>query len=519
MKVVTGTEMQKIDRKAILDFNIKGIKLMENAGKRVADEIVKDFPDEIKNGVAIFSGKGNNGGDGFVVAMLLADKKINTRVFLACRKEEVSGDAKISLNKLLKIKKHRKEIKEISSFKDAETLKEEVREFGLIVDGLLGTGFKGSATGLIGKIIDMINEMKKPVVSIDLPSGVNADTGQVIGSCIRADMTVTLGLPKTGLLLYPGINYAGEVKVVDIGIPEEAINKEKMGCNLSEVREIKELIPKRYSDVHKGTAGKVLVIAGSVGYTGAACLASLSCLRSGAGLVTLGVPSGLNDILEVKLTEVITVPLPETKSRALSHEAGKVILELSRGYDCMAIGPGIGKEKETFHLVWYLIEHSTVPMVLDADGINAISGNTDILKHKKHELVITPHPGEMARLIHLTIDDVQSNRIEIARNFAQRHKCTVVLKGAHTIISSADGVIAINPTGNAGMATAGSGDVLTGIISAFISAKLNGFNASVAGAYVHGLAGDFAKEEKGEFGLIASDILENIPRTILKVLE
>lgn len=518
MKVVTGTEMQRIDRMSISDFKMKGIDLMENAGKEVTDCIIKNFQDVTRKGVIIFSGKGNNGGDGFVVARLLIKKKINTKVFLVCKKEEISGDAKISLNKLLK---ETKSINEISSFKDLDNLKNEIKHAGIIVDALLGTGFKGSATGLVGKVIDIINELKKPVVSIDIPSGMNADTGQVVGSSIKADLTVTLGLLKTGLLMYPGANYAGKVEVVDIGIPEDVYTNEKFLSNLTSLEDVKNLLPARKPDFHKGTAGKVLLVAGSVGYTGAACLAALSCLRSGAGLVTLCVPESLNEIFEIKLTEVITVPLPETKSKSISSEALKIILNLAKGYDVLAIGPGLGKEKDTMNLVKNLVLHSPVPIVLDADGINAISSNPDTLKNKKQDIIITPHPGEMSRLVHLTVDNIQNNRIEIAKNFSQKYRCVVVLKGAHTIISSSDGGIFINPTGNAGMATVGSGDVLTGIISAFLSAstKLKVFDSAVAGVYIHGLAGDLAKEDKGEFGLIATDILENVPRAIIKVLK
>lgn len=516
MKVITGSEMQNIDKRAVQDFKVPSLLLMENAGKKVCDEMLKFIPEIDSKIVGIFSGKGNNGGDGFVIARILAKRKIQVKVFLLGKKVEVSGDAKVNLNKLIKEKI---DVKEITSLKDFEHLKSNAKDIDIVIDAVLGTGFKGSASGLLGRTLDFINDLKKPVISVDLPSGVNADTGEVAGSCVSATITVTLGLPKIGLLLFPGTNYVGKMIVGDIGLPKELLdNKEKACVEFVEFSDIKSILPKRLPTVHKGSVGRVLTVAGSVGYTGAAALTSNAVLRSGAGLVVLAMPASLNNILAMKLTEVITRPLPETKNGTLSLGSEKIINELSKDFQVLCLGPGIGRDKETWQLVRKLISTSKIPIVLDADGINAIASSTDILKNKKCSIIVTPHPGEMGRLINSSVENVQSHRLDIARNFAVKYGVTVVLKGANTVISSPAGKVYINSTGNSGMATAGSGDVLTGMISGFLAQGVKEVDACRMAVYIHGLSGDLVKEEKGEFGMIASDILNNIPRAIKQIL-
>jgi NAD(P)H-hydrate epimerase len=519
MKIVTGFEMQKIDKLAIHEFNIPSLLLMENAGKSVYEEIIKHFPDVKNKTIGIFCGKGNNGGDGFVTANYLLKDKINIKVFLLGKKNEVAGDAKVNLRKLIKEGVH---IHEINTVADVEKLNEYTKDVDIVVDAILGTGFRGAALGLVGRVIDFINNMKKPIVSIDLPSGVNADTGEVLGACIKADITVTLGLPKTGLIFYPGIKYAGKIIVKEIGYPKEIFEKEKSTFELLESSFVKEKLPKRELNVHKGSVGKLLIIGGSRGYTGAVLLAAYSSLRTGVGLVTVGIPASLSSIIETKLVEAIKLPLPETKDNSISLSAEKNILNALANHDVLAIGPGLGRNKETWQLVRKIIDKTDKPTIVDADGLNAIAQDVEILskiKSKRLKLILTPHPGEMARLINSTQDVVQTRRVDFAKEFAQKYNVILVLKGFHTVIASPLGLVSINPTGNPGMATAGMGDVLTGMISSLVAQGMDLYDAACCGVYLHGLAGDIAKEKYTEYGLIASDVIESIPLAIKKVFE
>lgn len=530
MKVVTTEEMKEIDRKTIAS-GVPSIELMENAGRAVARAIKSRYSPLKGKRVSIFCGKGNNGGDGLVVARLLVKEKVKIRAFLLARKEELKKNPKINLKRTLKQKV---KIIEIDSSRRLEKFEQEVKKSDLIVDAILGTGIKGAPKGIEAETIKFINILKKPVVSVDIPSGVEGSTGKVSGEAARADLTITFGLPKIGLVVYPGAEYVGELEVADIGIPKKFLEDEKIRVNLITKEEISSYLRPRRPDTHKGTYGHLFVIAGSVGMTGAATLTSqaaslcFGALRSGVGLVTLGIPEGLNEIMEIKLTEGMTLPLPETKKKTLSLKAEKKIIEFSKKTDALALGPGLSINKETQRLVRDLIKKISLPMVIDADALNALASNLSILRAPNFELrtpsselrtlrIITPHSGEMARLIGKKAKEVQENRIKVAGDFARKYKVIVVLKGARTVIANPEGDIYINPTGNPGMASAGVGDVLTGMIGSFLAQRKESLEAAKIGVYLHGLAGDLACQEKGEEPLIASDILEKLPQAFKQV--
>jgi NAD(P)H-hydrate epimerase len=515
MKVVTAEEMRKIDEKAIKELGIPGLTLMGNAGKRVVEVIKREFKDLKKKKVDVFVGKGNNGGDGLVVARLLNREKVKVKVFVTGKKRELKGDARTNLERALKKKI---EVVELSNLRG---LKSELKESGLIIDALLGTGTKGEVKGFLASLIKILNGTNKPIISIDIPSGLDADRGRILGACIKATHTVTMGLPKRGLILFPGAKYAGRLSIVDIGIPKQLLEDENISLNLITEKDIVSSLPLREPDAHKGSFGHIFVIAGSLGLTGAAALTSLGALRSGVGLVTLGIPQSLNEIMERKLTEVMTKPLAETKEKTLGLTAYEEIKKFSSKVDVLALGPGLSINPETSELVRKIVSGINLPMVIDADGVNALAGHLRILKTIRPSdhptKIITPHPGEMARLLNISASQVQEDRIGIAQKVAQEYKVIVVLKGARTVIASSRGDTYLNPSGNPGMASGGSGDVLTGLIASLIGQKMEPLEASKAGVYIHGLAGDMAAQEKGEMSLIASDLLERIPQVLKRL--
>ena len=512
--------MRNIDKKTIEGRGIPGLDLMEKAGKGVALAAKEMLGDVKKKKVVIFCGRGNNGGDGFVVGRYLSEWGANVCFYLTAKREEVSGDAKTNLEKAEKL-----------NLPITEVLKKEKIpskiEADLIVDALFGTGFSGEITGFMKDIIEKINSSGIRVISVDVPSGLHADTGQFTGACIKAERTVTMALPKIGHFFFPGKETSGKVSVVDIGVPDHVIEEENIDLNLITEEEVKKMLPRRPGDAYKGTCGRVVLIAGSTGLTGAASLASLSSLRAGAGMAILGIPQSLNPILEIKLTEVMTKPLPDVRKKgALALRGLGEIRELLKWGDCCALGPGLGQHFETIELVRRLVSKINMPTVIDADGLNAIAKDVSILKECPAPLILTPHIGELSRLNGVPIGEIAKDRIKYASDFAKEHNCVLVFKGAPTIISEPSGQTYVNPTGNAGMATAGSGDVLTGIIVGFLAQILmlrKGddirkimLDSACAGVYIHGLSGDLAKEEKGEMGMIAGDMMEKIPDALIR---
>ena len=513
MKVVTSQQMREIDRKAIEENNLSGLILMENAGLRIFQSLKNIYPDLRLKKIVIFTGSGNNGGDGFVVARHLYNYGVKVKVFLLSHSSKIKGEAEENLNI---INKMGVELIETETTK-LEEIQRAIQNSDLIIDAILGTGLQRKVTGLKAKIIDLINISNKEVVAIDVPSGLDTDTGKVEGPCIKATHTITLALPKIGLLIFPGASYAGKVTVEDIGIPSYLLKNNKIKTNIVTKEIVKSLLPFRATYSHKGSFGKVLILAGSIGMTGAAYLASEAAMRSGAGIVVLGIPRSLNPIMEVKLTEAITLPLAETEKQSLGEEAEETISKLMKNYSVLGIGPGISRQAETQRLVRKVIEKSNIPLVVDADAIYALSEDPTILKKTKTPLVITPHPGEIAKLINKDVDYILNNQLDITREIAQKYGIVVVLKGARTIIANKEGEVYINVGDNSGMATGGSGDVLTGIICSLIAQGADNFSAAITGVYIHSLAGNLARDIKGERGMIAGDILSQVPQAFLNL--
>ena len=515
MKLVTAQEMQDLDRITIEEVGVPGVVLMENAGQAVVDTALEILEDNYQAEVIVLAGKGNNGGDGFVVARLLANLGVEVKVFILGETAQISGDAKINLNILHKL---RFTIEELQNQEDLERLIPSLEEADLIIDGILGTGIKGELRGLVPDLIKIVNDVETSVLAIDIPSGLNADSGRIHGIAIKADRTVTFALPKLGLLLYPGRDYVGGLEVADISIPDQVIDGKEIKRELITPKLSRKLLPKREAFSYKGTYGYALVVAGSVGMTGAAKLSGLAALKSGAGIVTLGIPKSLNSILEEKLTEVMTKPLPESRKGSLSLNALSNIKELSQKADVMAIGPGLSQNEEMTYILHDILSTVKIPLVIDADGLNAIN-DLKLLAEREAPTVLTPHPGEMARLTESSIKDIQKDRVKVATQLAQDLDITLVLKGAATLVALSDGKVYVNSTGNSGLATAGSGDVLTGIITGLIAQGLSSDNAAVLGVFLHGLAGDLQLEAETVHTLVASDLIKGLAKAFNYLME
>ena len=514
MKVATAEEMQELDRKAIETYRIPGIVLMENAGRGAADMISNSFPEIHKKKIAIIAGKGNNGGDGFVIARYLLNQGIYVRVYLLTDPKGLRGDAETNFSIFHRMKG---EVISVPSSKDYIKVKKDLEKFDILVDGIFGTGLDAEVRGYYREVIDHLNTLQRPIVAIDIPSGLDANTGKPLGTAIRASLTITFGLPKIGHLIPPGLDYVGKkVKVIDIGIPKKLVEEEKIPTYLLEKEEIQKCLSiPRNPDTHKGDYGHLLVIAGSVGKTGAAAMACQAALRMGAGLVTLAIPKSLNAILEMKLTEVMTEPLPETPKQTLSLRAFSAIVRLCENKRAVIIGPGLGTLKETQSLILKLIRTLDLPIILDADGLTALATQPKTLPIKNRSLILTPHPGEMARLIRSQVKEVLEDRVGLSRNFSQSQHVHLILKGHPTLITTPKGEVYINPTGNPGMASGGTGDVLTGMIGGLVCQGFDILSSLQIAVYLHGMAGDEGAQEMGEKSLIATDIIEKIP-TLLK---
>lgn len=509
MKLPTSEEMQELDRKAIEIYGIPGIVLMENAGRGASEVIFNTYPDLARWKVAIIAGKGNNGGDGFVIARYLTNRGIDVRVFLLTDPKSLRGDAETNYQIFLKMKG---EVLPIPSSKEFQKVKKDLEKFHLLIDGIFGTGLDAEVRGYYREVIDHLNQLHKPIVAVDIPSGLHANTGKPLGTAIRASLTVTFGLPKVGQLISPGMDYVGALKVVDIGFPKRLIEEEKIQTHLLEQEEIRKgLSLPRKPETHKGDYGHLLVIAGSVGKTGAAAMVCEAALRTGAGLVTLAIPKSLNAIMEVKLTEAMTEPLPETPKQTLGLRAFHSILHLCEDKKAVVIGPGIGTYKETQLLILKLIRTLNLPIVLDADGLTALATQMKLFPTANRSLILTPHPGEMARLLQTSVKEVQEHRIDVSRRFSQTHQVHLVLKGNRTLIATPKGEIFVNPTGNPGMASGGTGDVLTGMIGGLICQGFGILPSLQTAVFLHGWAGDEAVQECGEKSLVATDLIKKIP--------
>jgi len=508
VKLVTANQMQYLDKVTIEECGVPGIVLMENAGRGAAELLVRYFPEVRRNEVAILAGRGNNGGDGFVIARHLKNWGIRTKVYLLSSRDNVHGDARTNLQIWLNMGGEMVELPTRGDFKRAKGY---LTDACLIVDAILGTGLNSEVKGYLKDVISFVNTLPQPVMAVDIPSGIDATRGKILGVAIRATLTATFGLAKIGQAMYPGISCVGKLEVVDIGIPRTIIDNVDIKTHLIDHNELdSSIFSSRPVQTHKGDYGHLLVLSGSPGKTGAAAMVCQGALRIGTGLVTLGIPATLNPILEVKLTEALTEPLPDSPAGYLSSKSLVRIKELLEVTTALALGPGISTQPHTQELILDLIPQIKVPMVIDADGITALALRREVLKECKSSIILTPHPGEMARLMGTTIKAIQDDRIGVAKTFADSYGCFVILKGNRTIIASPKGEIYINPSGNPGMASGGTGDVLTGIIGGLLAQGISPLEAAKWGVYLHGFAGDIAAQKMGEIPLIASDIIDHI---------
>jgi NAD(P)H-hydrate epimerase len=515
--VLTADEMRRADRLTIDEVGLPGAVLMENAGAAVAASIRERFPDAGR--IVVLCGKGNNGGDGFVVTRRL--KEIGAEALLLGRKEDVRGDARTHL---VACERSGGRVLEVPDAAGWDAARERVRAADLLVDALLGTGLRSRPSGLAAEgIAELVRRADAgvPVVAVDIPSGIRADGGTVDGPTVPATLTVTFAAPKWGHVLPPDCERSGELVVADIGIPSEALAGAEPSLFLLEDADAAAAFPRRRRAAHKGDFGHVLVVAGSVGKTGAAVLAATGALRAGAGLVTVATPASCLTAVAGGRAEIMTEPLPETPSGGVSEDGLDRLLGLAGERDATVLGPGLGQDPSTRALIREVVRRCPVPLIVDADGLNALAPDLgdapeDAALGRTAPTVLTPHPGEMARLIRRPVPEIRGRRVPETLELARRSGAVVVLKGQRTVVGEPGGRAAVSPTGNPGMASGGTGDVLAGVIGALL-ARHDAWRAATAGAYVHGRAGDLAAGTGGEEGLAAGDLAEALPRAIESV--
>ena len=500
--------MREMDRHAISTLGIPAFALMELAGAGAAAEIVSRWPVAGRS-VRVLCGPGNNGGDGCVVARHLANQGADVKVYRFPGRTKASPESVMNLEILRKMYVF---LVDVTDHETLDAIAGDLEEADILVDALFGTGLDRAPTGLAAEAIRVMNEANGIRVALDIPSGLHADTGMPQGETVRADLTVTFGAPKIGLYTSPGFEWAGEIAVVDISIPPVALPADE-AVVLLEDGWIADHLPLRRRSSHKGTFGHILHLAGSPGKAGAAILAAEASLSMGAGLVTVLTETDLLPVFMQRFTEVMCQAVcPAGRSPAPADLP--VILEACTNREVLSIGPGLADTPSMAKLLFSLVPKCPLPMVIDATGLALIAQKPQILKKAKAPVILTPHPGEMARLTGLSIPDIQKDRVRVARQFAQAHRVVLVLKGARTVIASPDGRVAINPTGNPGMATAGSGDVLTGFLAALLGQGIAPHTAACIAVFLHGRAGDLAAQEHGELVLRASDLIKYIPAAI-----
>ncbi|HHW28152.1 MAG TPA: NAD(P)H-hydrate dehydratase [Syntrophomonadaceae bacterium] len=517
MRLVKAAQMREMDLDATRKYSIPSLILMENAGLSIVQVIEQRFLGEEVQGKRVFiiAGPGNNGGDGFVVGRHLFNRGAFVSFLITVPAENYRGDAAVNL----KIVQDMGLPYTVLQPENLDSVAVELKKADLIVDALFGTGFKGVPREPIASLIRMVNEAGKPVVAVDIPSGMEADTGRISGDCIRAKATVTMGMPKLGLFLDPGAQYTGEVIVGDISFPPELKSEEGGDYYLLDEKMVAEMLPERLPTSHKGDFGHVAVIGGTRGYTGAVVLASNAALRGGAGLVTAVIPELCYPIVATKLTEAMTFPALGTEKGGFSSSALDSIEQILQRVTVAAIGPGLGQEEETADFLEDLLKNLDIPIVLDADALNIIAKRSYLLSDQalakqRRNWVLTPHPGEMARLCNTTIAAIQEDRVGVAAEASRKWGVVLVLKGAHTVIAAPEGPLYINSTGNPGLASGGTGDVLAGLIASFLAQGLDPLQAAVCGPFIHGLAADRIAERSGAAGMIAGDLLAEVAQVI-----
>ncbi|MBI2876514.1 MAG: NAD(P)H-hydrate dehydratase, partial [Candidatus Tectomicrobia bacterium] len=457
-----------------------------------------------------------NGGDGWVIARHLHHAGVSVQSFLLARRDQVQGDARINLEIAWRMGLP---VEEIPSLEALPRLKEALKDAQLLVDALLGTGITAPLEGFYREVVSLVNARGVPVVAVDIPSGLSSDTGEILGEHIRADLTVTFGLPKRAQILYPAAARMGTLVVAEISIPARAIADLDLRLNLVTPQEIRRYLRPRNPEANKGHFGHVLVVAGSVGKTGAAAMASYSALRAGAGLVSLALPQSLSGTMETTYPEVMTLPLPETAEGTIDLAARDLVAELLPRMKVLVIGPGLTTHSRTAEFLREVLKETRVPTVVDADGLNGLADHLSLLQETSAPLILTPHPGEMSRLNGIPIAAIQQDRIEVAQRFAREHGVILVLKGARTVIANPEGRVYLNPTGNPGMATGGTGDILAGMIGGLVAQGWGLLEGVLAAVYLHGLAGDLAVQRTGEICLVATDLLDSLPAAIRQVID
>ena len=506
LKLVTNEKMRAIDKTTIQERGVPNLELMERAGQAVAEAVLDHY---MPKSVGIVCGKGNNAGDGLVAARLLANDGVEVRVLLLTEGYNLSEAGRANFERLPEavhqVDRHH-----------VPKMAEVFAECDVILDAILGTGTEGPVRGTCGEAIAVMNSLNIPIVAIDIPSGLTADTGLIDGPCIIADSTVTIGLPKRGLVLGEGSQYAGHLVVANVGFPEDLTRSSELKLHLLEKSDIAAALPPRPFNAHKGTFGSLLIIAGQAGMDGAARLTACAALRSGCGMVYGAFPAEVAQALAGILIETIKIALPGGGGKYLTHDSWDTIAPHLEKCDAIALGPGIGTRHETSRLVDELVCQD-IPMVIDADALNCLVTRAVCLAKRSSPAVLTPHPGEMARIIGATTEEVQADRVGVASKFAVDAAAVVVLKGAQTVIAAPDGRVFINPTGNSGLAKGGAGDLLTGLIGGLLAQGCTALDAACAGAYLHGLCADLAIPELTERAMLPSDLLHYLPEAFLEV--
>ncbi len=518
-RILKGSRIAEIDRRCI-DEGIDSKMLMQNAGSSVARVVKNDLGNKKDLKGIVVCGGGNNGGDGFVAAIDLIREGIDIKVFFTQPSERFSEDTAFYFSRLEDLKKENIFFLNIEDKKSEGSFTGQLKEAHFLIDAIFGTGIHGKDLyGQARKLIEVINSIRpNKIYSVDIPSGVDSDNGKVLGIAIKADTTVTFGCKKLGLINQPGAYHAGRVKVADIGIPSRYFEQYEQIFEPG-MDWVAEKLPAREPWTYKHRVGKLLVVAGSVGLTGAACMVCTSAMRAGAGLVTLVCPWELNNIFEQKLTEVMTFPVNQTEDISIHYDSLEEILDLSKDFDALAVGPGISKNSGTIKLVRELLKRIEKPIVLDADGLAAIYGPREVNNDPDIDfsnVIITPHSGELALI--LGMDTIKlEERYDINIRASKEYNLVSVLKGPSTLISRPDGTTVINNTGDWALATAGTGDILTGIISSLASQGMDNFHSAVCGTYIQGMASDMVSLNTGKTSMVATDLLEGIKKVFLKL--
>jgi NAD(P)H-hydrate epimerase len=527
MKILSAAEMREVDRLTTERYGIPGIRLMENAATSVVEAVERKFGALSNKRALIICGTGNNGGDGAAVSRLLHQKGAAVDVLLLGHVEDSRGDARTNFEAALDIAKRSGSNFRFIEVTTAEQFWAEATSFPheLFFDAIFGTGLKRQASGIHEEAIHLLNDHTAdvPVISVDIPSGVSSDSQELIGPAVKADLTVTFTAPKLGNVFPPAADLCGELVVAPIGSPDELINSSGSRLNLIERSDVQRWLEhsRRGAHANKGDVGKVLIVAGSRGKSGAACLAGEAALKAGCGLVTIATAASTQPVVASRaIPECMTEALDETKTGSVDREAADRVLELAADRDIVAIGPGLGStDKSTRAFMRAVAMKRQRPMVIDADGLNCLApwaGN--LLGSTELPMILTPHPGEMSRLISKSISVVLKSPVDVASSFTRDRRVILVLKGSPTVVGSPDGEVYVNPTGNAGMATGGTGDVLTGVIASFVAQKIDDpLTATIAAVYLHGLAGDLAASKLGTRPMVASDITAHLGEAFISV--